>query len=365
MDMANVRITDQTTDTALQSGDYVIVDSQNEGTRKFDLGSELSEIKQDLQALEDGGMGVSDELKYALLQIASKVSYEDGDGADYYDALESALFPAGNLSYITCVYTQSTPIFTTTDLNALKSDLVVTAHYSDNTTDVVTHYLLTGTLTAGESTITVNYQNKTTTFTVEVSARYYLTSSGTQYINTGINFTFGQKLEIDGKGFCYDTVTSPQWYFGAYDGSSNIIGIYSVAGATLGNGTRLFPRINPVSQRLNDMYITPDPSTRYKIALVENKYYVDDVLIATTQATSSYAMSIPIYLFGRDNAGNADGLATNLTIYGFKIYDERDILIHDFVPMLDDEDTPCLYDTITDTYKYNAGSGTFSYGEAT
>ena len=42
------RITDQTTDTSLSSGDYVIVDSSTEGTRKFDLGSELSDIKEDL-----------------------------------------------------------------------------------------------------------------------------------------------------------------------------------------------------------------------------------------------------------------------------------------------------------------------------
>ena len=51
--MANVRITDQTTDTSLQNGDYVIVDSQSEGTRKFDLGGELRDIKQDLSQLEE------------------------------------------------------------------------------------------------------------------------------------------------------------------------------------------------------------------------------------------------------------------------------------------------------------------------
>ena len=42
------RVIDQTTDSSLSAGDYVIVDSESEGTRKFDLGSELSDIKQDL-----------------------------------------------------------------------------------------------------------------------------------------------------------------------------------------------------------------------------------------------------------------------------------------------------------------------------
>ena len=42
------RVIDQTTDTELSAGDYVLVDSQGEGTRKFDLGTELTDIKQDL-----------------------------------------------------------------------------------------------------------------------------------------------------------------------------------------------------------------------------------------------------------------------------------------------------------------------------
>lgn len=47
------RIINQDTDTSLSSGDFVIVDSQAEGSRKFDLGSELSSIKQDLSQLEE------------------------------------------------------------------------------------------------------------------------------------------------------------------------------------------------------------------------------------------------------------------------------------------------------------------------
>lgn len=49
----HVRIKDQTEDTQLVNGDFVIVDSLNEGTRKFNLGSELNNIKQDLSQLEE------------------------------------------------------------------------------------------------------------------------------------------------------------------------------------------------------------------------------------------------------------------------------------------------------------------------
>ena len=43
--MPNVRIKDQTTDTALTTGDYVIVDSETEGTRKYDLGALAARVE--------------------------------------------------------------------------------------------------------------------------------------------------------------------------------------------------------------------------------------------------------------------------------------------------------------------------------
>ena len=51
--MANVRIKDLTTDSALAAGDYVVVDSASEGSRKFDLGTELSSLKEDIGDLSD------------------------------------------------------------------------------------------------------------------------------------------------------------------------------------------------------------------------------------------------------------------------------------------------------------------------
>ena len=75
--MANIRIKDQTTDTALQAGDYVIVDSQSEGTRKFDLGTELTDIKQDLQTLT----GVDIHVEGTALVINTEIT--DGNEVSY------------------------------------------------------------------------------------------------------------------------------------------------------------------------------------------------------------------------------------------------------------------------------------------
>lgn len=79
---------------------------------------------------------------------------------------------AVTLSSISAVYTQSGVVYTHDDLDSLKTDLVVTALYSDSTSEVLDadDYTLSGTLTAGTSTITVAYSGKTTTFTVTVTA---------------------------------------------------------------------------------------------------------------------------------------------------------------------------------------------------
>lgn len=132
--------------------------------------SQLSEDLSDLQAeIEGGGGGLTADLKAALDQLAQKVAYIDEDGQDYYDALHNALYPPANLVRISCVYMQSSTVYDTDSLDDLKSDLVVTAHFSDSTTQTVTTYTLSGTLTEGTSTVTVSYGGKTTKFNVTVT----------------------------------------------------------------------------------------------------------------------------------------------------------------------------------------------------
>ena len=139
------------------------------------LQDQIDEVKGGLTDIEEqisGGMGVSNELKVALLQLTQKVAYIDDGGQTYYQDLYDALYPPAppkTLVSISAVYTQSGTVYDTDTLDSLKSDLAVTAHYDDQTTAVVTAYTLSGTLETGTSTITVNYGGKTTTFEVAVT----------------------------------------------------------------------------------------------------------------------------------------------------------------------------------------------------
>lgn len=47
-------------------------------------------------------------------------------------------------------------------------------------------------------------------------------------------------------------------------------------------------------------------------------------------------------------------------LYYFRIYEDGE-LVRDYRPALDDNNVPCLFETVSGTYLYNAGSGTFGY----
>lgn len=55
-----------------------------------DIYEQLDDLKEDIENIS----GISDDVKTALLQIAQKVAYIDDDGADYYQDLYDALYPA-------------------------------------------------------------------------------------------------------------------------------------------------------------------------------------------------------------------------------------------------------------------------------
>ena len=136
-----------------------------------ELTEEVSELNERLEAIEESGVGLSEDLKQALLQLANKVAYIDDDGSDYYQDLYDALYPPAELESISATYTQSGTVYDTDTLDSLKADLVVTANYSGGTSEVIpaSGYTLSGTLTEGTSIITVIYAGLTDMFNVTVT----------------------------------------------------------------------------------------------------------------------------------------------------------------------------------------------------
>ena len=132
----------------------------------------LNHMENGIESASSGGGGsasLTTEIKEALLDLFENVAYTTNEGRTYCNALHDALYPR-NLVSISAVFTQGgNTIYDTDFLDDLKQYLVVTAHYDDDSSDTVTSYTLSGYLIAGTSTITVTYQDKTTTFDVNVT----------------------------------------------------------------------------------------------------------------------------------------------------------------------------------------------------
>ena len=131
-----------------------------------------------------GGSGLTDAVKQAFLDAFDHVYWDDDQGPERIQRLYDLLYP---LSYITAVYTQSGTVYNTDSLDSLNSDLVVTAHYQDGTSETVSDYTLSGTLSVGTSVITVEYREKTATFTVTVTQKKAYQDGTMLYILGGLN----------------------------------------------------------------------------------------------------------------------------------------------------------------------------------
>lgn len=143
------------------------------------------------------------------------------------------------LSSITATYTQSGTVYDTDTLDSLKADLVVTAVYSDSSTQTVpsADYTLSGTLAEGTSTITVSYDGKAATFDVTVTAVSplwifsdgYTCAKGTGSSSTNYRKIYRQTTAaracgagpIENKGYVFTVTDSTKYNLAAYDVTDN------------------------------------------------------------------------------------------------------------------------------------------------
>lgn len=147
------------------------------------VGDEINDLKSQINQLE----AIPWAVKQAMDTLFQNMPFKNTDV--YTDELATfhAWATSVDVVSLSAVYTQSGIVYDDDSLDDLKSDLVVTAHYSDDTTGTVSTYTLSGTLTAGTSVITVAYGGKSTTFNVTVSAGVPNTYTKYDYIGLNVN----------------------------------------------------------------------------------------------------------------------------------------------------------------------------------
>lgn len=194
----------------------------------------------------------------------------------------------------------------------------------------------------------------------------YIESNGGQYIDTGVapnNFTI---VEAKFNLLSYNQLNSILGVRGAntdnfymmfdstgktYVGAGNDVTAYDVDDMTLGEHT-----LKMTTGELDFGFdMTGSGSTihpYFQYALDGNAQGLNVNNINTTKS---------IYLFSCNYTESITN--SNIQLSYCKIYD-HDVLVRSFIPVLDKQKIPCLYDEVTGEFFYNKGTGNFIAGGA-
>lgn len=97
----------------------------------------------------------------------------------------------------------------------------------------------------------------------------------------------------------------------------------------------------------------------HEASLVDGKYILDDTV--TTVDVGNWANNFNIHLFVLNESNNLTQ-GSRSKIYFCKLYENKE-LVRDFVPCLDDNGRPCMFDLVEGIPYYNIGSGEFLYNK--
>lgn len=179
----------------------------------------------------------------------------------------------------------------------------------------------------------------------------YLESTGTQKIDTGINADSNLGFNITYK---MNSQTTPENRWGAIRQSGNTIVRHHTSTDTASNTFGYFLGSGRA-------FTLPTDIDKHTLSLdTEAGIYILDGVSATFRK-SVFDCQLNFWIFGRN--GNTESLVNiaPMTIYKCELYSSG-VLVRDYIPVLDWNDVPCLYDKVTDELFYNQGTGEFLYG---
>ena len=345
--------------------------------RLDDMDDQIDDVKADLAEFKYGGGGLTDEARYALLACFEQIAWIGNDGQDYYDALASALFPVAELTSISAVYTQSGYVYTTDSLDSLKSDLVVTAYYDDSSSQTITTYILSGTLEAGTSTITVSFGGKTTTFDVIVKgvpSTYQMYDYITSAMNASANFAQTDLIKL--KTYAdLNTLSCEFWYraesshttgsciWGRRNGSgyTNSYAFYANNGYLgyhlhgVDGGTSAIQSANGALHHVTYNNPSASPSTVYS----------DDKSKSVVWSNSNVLNLAPTILTNAPDDSSASGVGIGIKCGRIRFYDYDGTRISDYIPCVRTADSVLgMYDIIDGVFYTASDSASCTVGGA-
>ena len=175
----------------------------------------------------------------------------------------------------------------------------------------------------------------------------YISSSGTQYINTGYVPTPNTRVVIDAEVTSQTTASCS--YFGERSGS----------GATDKTAYEIWS-MGTAANVSSDFFgnrVSYAISTKQRLLIDKNKAVVTVNGNTVTNSAAAGTATIPAYIFASNDKGAA-AYFINMKLYSCKIY-ENDVLMRDYIPAKDEWDNAGLWDNVEGKFYYNAGTDSF------
>ena len=197
----------------------------------------------------------------------------------------------------------------------------------------------------------------------------YLESSGTQWLNSGVNLCSNDTVVADYEP-CASSLTSSRDLFGVYKMGMTARYIFIDKGSDpwtmrfdkadgSNNATSTSPspavEATPGERRTVTMHIGSGTSS-----IISSSG--ETLYSGTLNGTISHNATSPLGIFTLNVSGTlSKSYACAARIYSFRIYDKNDALRLDFVPCTVNGD-PAMYDRVSGNYLTNGGTGSFSTG---
>ena len=179
----------------------------------------------------------------------------------------------------------------------------------------------------------------------------YLESTGTQYIDTEIKTNGDLKVLMD---FEVSNTSNTQFYFGSR------IGVHQKSYTFLYYSNRFRSDYSNQADVYTGNIESISGFPRFKIDMNKNITKIINNNYNITYTYSSFESDLNIYLFAINQNGKAYSYSS-IKLYSFKLYD-NDTLVRDFIPVIDSNSKPCLFDKVSRECYYNQGTGEFLYG---
>lgn len=185
----------------------------------------------------------------------------------------------------------------------------------------------------------------------------YIETTGTQYIDTGMIGDLDTSYEIEAST------------------SSTTDGFMVLFGSRLSASSRVISTlVNPKTNIVNDFgdYTSTRQSypmtsnVRYRMFNSKSERSVYDyesgnIDTVTTKYTSNFETPTNLYIGYKSSVFTESMINFQGRIYSCKIW-QNDILVRDFIPVLDNEGVACLYEKVSGEFYYNQGTGDFIAG---